>query len=174
MDRVYWVVGTSPEKYINEFINLLKKDIKVGDKFLMDYVDIKFLFNGEVIQEFQSKIVARQRIDVWEGMGFISRATDGYKVMFDIPEYELLISFSKLFLTRYSKNEKANDFRTTTLINILVEKGIMNSFDLNKLNIRQTRGELTIHKIEKLISSYEKEISKDKDFVMKAKEVIYG
>ena len=171
MENRYWVVGTSTEKYLNNFLEMLKKGILTGEHFYIDDFDksdINFVSNEQVVFKTTSYTTARQIKDIWEALGFITTSNKGYKILIDIVDKELLIEFSKLFLFRKTNNKASNKFQDTLMINLLFYTGWISMMDIKNKGINQSRGQLNKEKINKSISNYEKELSKDKKILIKA------
>lgn len=166
MDK-YWVIGTSIDNYIKSFLKLINK-VAIGEVFIADYTDEnrpQIIYENESIISYKTSIVMRQTIDVWLGLGIIRESMLGFKVLFDIPDINKIIKFSKMFLFDKSDSKNVNRFRFTKQIDILVINNILNNYDLSNSDIKQTRGILTTEKIMALISNYEKNIAEDKEIV---------
>ena len=167
----YWIIGTSIDKYIDDFIKLVSV-VSTGDEFTVDFSDEgepSIEFDGQKLLAYRSEIVLRQMIDSWMGLGLIRSSMSGYRVLFDQPDVDKITRFSKIFLFDVSENERVNNFRFSRQIDILVINDIINDFDLPNNNISQSRGKLTISKIRKSISNYEKNIAIDSELIEKAR-----
>lgn len=165
----YWKIGTSPLSMIKKFIKLFEKGMKVAETFrtLKDgnknwIIDLS---NNKILN-LKSETTIRQHLVVWESLGFIHKKKQNYySIITKFKKIPELIEYSKLFIKRISNNKKIFIYRNTIIINILVYLNILNNQDIENKNIKKTKGNLTIKEIKSIISNYEKELSKDNNFI---------
>ena len=171
----YWVVGTSTTKYIKTFMSILKMGAKVGDEISINIENknTAFIFYRNESINLGSQTTLRQTIDAFLALNLIRKSRGAYLILFDECDFDDIVDYSKIFLTKHSDDSRVNKYRFSKVLNTLVQAGWVTEADVLKMGIEQTRGLLTIDKIYKEISSYEKHISKDENFLKKAKEKIY-
>lgn len=175
MKNKYWVVGTSTEKYIKTFIKILNLGAKTGDEIRI-HVENKnnsYIFYEDEKLPIGSETTLRQTIDAFLSLNLVRKTRGAYMILFDEIGFNDIADYSKIFLTKLSEDKRVNKYRFSKLINVLVHSSWITESELRNLGLEQTRGLLKIEKIFKEISSYEKHISKDENFLKKAKEIIY-
>ena len=165
----YWKIGTSAFSMIERFIELLEKGMKVAENFriLKDGNEnwIIDLSNNKILN-LKSDATTRQHLIVWESFGFIHKKKKNYySIITTFKEIDDLIEYSKLFIKRDSTTKRVVNYRNMIIINILVYLNLLNNEDIKNKNIKKTKGNLTIKEIKSTISKYEKQVSKDDNFI---------
>ena len=169
----YKVIGTSTKKYIDNYIEFFS-DRSVNDYFYhdsSDYMNHRIEIGNKVFS-LMSKTTFQQNIDCWMALGLISISRDKYLINYVSSSLIDIVDFSKMYMLEYSENERINMFRWTKIVNTLVLDGYVTKQNMKTYNIKQKNGVLTIEKILKECSVYEKELLSDKRFVKRLKEKI--
>lgn len=172
MNRIkYWVIKTGAKSHINDFL-IASKYFQIGDKVYTDFSDDQFpavVVNGNSIFR-KGKNAFNQMIIGWEALGLVRKEINHYVVICPFDDMNSIIQYSKIWIVKYSEDERIQSYRNSKMINTLLFAKHITFTDLKAAGVYQQKGELSIDKIRKEISYYEKEISKDKELLTKMKE----
>lgn len=178
MNKKYRILGTSFEKQIKKYIDLIKK---IGSNkkifFTEDESSVCYIFNDKnKIMRMGSLTTARQLFEVWELLGLVKMVDNEFILICESIEYTFIVDKYKWTLLK-SINKNFNHKNTanlafTKMLNILYLAKEITFTDIKLMGVKMMRGNLSIDKINKDIGDFERRASKDKYFVEILKGVI--
>ena len=118
------------------------------------------------------KTTSQQNLECWIALGLVQQSRDKYILKFVSSSFKDIVSFSTKSILDNSDEHSIMTFRWTKIVNVLVLNEYITKDNMEKFGIRQKKGTLTIDKILKECSEYEKELSLNKDFLWEIKERI--
>ena len=170
----YWSIGTGASSYIKFFSKMIiENGMRVGNNIILANIENEWNIydgNANIIKKMHSKSTAKQYIQAWESMGFIEKQGTKIYVATNLSSIDSLKKLVKINILEPSSIPKVSLYRNSLIINVLVKASVLNQFDLEKKEICNSDGVITIQKINRAISSYEKEVSKDKEYTKILKE----
>ena len=173
MDK-YWRIGTGAHTYINKFSDMVKNNnLSIKDFLVTNKEGKEFILetsSGESCIRWHSNSTANQYIKVWESLGFIVAVGSKYFIATNFRQPRRLIEYSLINILMSSDDESIEKYRTTVIINILVEAKVINQRDLFEKGFIKGNSPLMIEDVIKSISRYEKTVIKERSIVKKIKE----
>ena len=173
MDK-YWRIGTGAHTYIDKFREMvIDNNLTIKDFLISSEEGKQYILetpSGESCVRWHSKSTANQYIKVWESLGFIVAVGPKYFIATNFREHKKLIQYSLINITMSSNDESIQRYRTTMIINILVEAKVINQRDLFEKGFIKGASPLMIEDVIKSISKYERTVIKERNVVNKIKE----
>lgn len=154
----YWKVGTNGMVYLNNYI----KDINYLDKWAEIELNEEFIIINNIQKlNYKSRATARQNVESWIAMGFISKVTNNfYKKCIEPFSKSQLIEYSTLNIFLPTNDKSTKKYRDSIIVNCLYLDGKINP--LQKFYLTKTRGTLELEDLKESAGKFEEKILENK------------
>lgn len=164
----YWHVGTSTEKYFDNYLNMMNHIDKNTLLIIQDETHIKISESFQVI-DMRSKATLSQNLACWEMLGFIYKIDEcKYLKILDRDLSEtILLSIARYNIISPSNNERIKRYRHKTIYLMLIDLDhiIFNYKKLLRIKVSENKEEYWEKEQLKLISrNFEKKLLSDETY----------